>query len=151
MKKLKYIFYALIVLFVAIQFIPVERTNPPVTQNVKWDSQKTEATAKKACYDCHSNETVWPWYSYVAPIKFLVSKDVNEGREHLNFSTGNLEDADEAAEEVQKGKMPMKIYTFTHPEAVLNDQEKNEFIIGLKNTFGVKNENENEHEHENHK
>lgn len=148
MKYIKYFFYMLIVAFIVSQFIPVDRTNPQVTKKVKWDSEKTEAIAKKACYDCHSNETIWPWYSYVAPIKFIVVNHVNDGRKHLNFSTGNLDDAHESAEELEKGKMPMKSYTLLHSEANLSEKEKNEFIIGLKNTFGTK--SKNEHERENH-
>ena len=57
----------LVVAFIAIQLIPASRTNPPVTTSLKWDSPQTEALARRACMDCHSNETVWPWYSYVAP------------------------------------------------------------------------------------
>lgn len=152
MKKIiKYSGYALIVIFVIIQFIPVERANPPVTYRVKWDSKQTESIARKACFDCHSNETVWPWYSYIAPIKFIVAHDVGEGREHLNFSTGNLDDARECAEEVEEGKMPMKIYTFTHRNAVLEGKEKQDFILGLKKTFGTKSNKESkENEHEEH-
>lgn len=147
MKKIiKYSINALIIIFIIIQFIPVERTNPPVTHKVKWDSQQTENTARKVCFDCHSNETVWPWYSYIAPIKFIVVKDVNEGREHLNFSTGNLDDADECAEEVEKGKMPMQIYTIIHRDAILDENEKQDFILGLKKTFGEKSKKENERE-----
>ena len=71
---------------IAIQLIPVNRTNPPVTAPIKWDSPTTEALARRACMDCHSNETVWPWYSYVAPASWLVYFDVQEARSRLNFS-----------------------------------------------------------------
>lgn len=77
----------LIVVFVAIQLIPVNRVNPPVTSTIKWDSPQTEALAKRACMDCHSNETVWPWYSYVAPASWLIYYDVQRGRRQLNLDS----------------------------------------------------------------
>jgi hypothetical protein len=130
------IFIVIVVILVGIQFVPVERTNPPVTHQVKWDNPKTYDYAKRACYDCHSNETVWPWYSKVAPVSWLVAHDVEEGRRHLNFSTGKLDDAHESAEEVSEGKMPLDKYVFLHSEAAFSEQEKQEFIEGLKRTFG---------------
>ena len=79
---------ASVVLLVVIQLVPYGRnhSNPPVTQEVKWDSSRTRELAVGACYDCHSNETVWPWYSNVAPVSWLVYADVKSGRETLNFS-----------------------------------------------------------------
>ena len=76
----------LAVIFILIQFIPVDRTNPPVTREVAWDSAETARIARRACYDCHSNETVWPWYSNIAPASLLVASDVRDGRSYLNFS-----------------------------------------------------------------
>jgi cytochrome c551/c552 len=77
----------LLALFIGIQFIPVNRTNPPVTAQVKWDSPQTQALARRACMDCHSNETTWPWYSYVAPVSWLVYYDVQRGRSEITLST----------------------------------------------------------------
>jgi hypothetical protein len=77
----------LVVIFIGLQLIPVNRTNPPVTTQLKWDSPQTKALARRACMDCHSNETVWPWYSYVAPASWLIYYDVQKGRDALNFST----------------------------------------------------------------
>jgi hypothetical protein len=118
------------VLLVASQFVPVSRTNPPVENDVS-APEPVAQLLRRACYDCHSNETVWPWYSRVAPMKFLVVRDVNEGREHLNFSTWNRLDAakrDEAfehiADEVTEGNMPLGIYLPAHPEARLADAER---------------------------
>lgn len=122
-----------------IQVVPFgDRTNPPVTQEPAWDSPRTRELAKRACFDCHSNETVWPWYSYVAPVSWLVLHDVEEGREHLNFSEFDRpqKDAHEAAEQVEMGEMPLPIYLPTHPEARLTDAETQELIAGLKATFG---------------
>ena len=77
----------LVVLFVAAQLIPVNRTNPSVTTQLNWDSQQTKTLAYRACTDCHSNETTWPWYSYIAPASWLVYYDVERGRSELNLST----------------------------------------------------------------
>ncbi|MFN8548618.1 MAG: heme-binding domain-containing protein [Candidatus Eisenbacteria bacterium] len=130
-------------LFVLMQLVPVGRdhTNPPVTAPVRWDSPATEAIARRACYDCHSNETRWPWYSNVAPISWLVADHVKEGRSRLNFSAfdpGNrraAHAAEEAPEEVQKGEMPLKQYLPMHPEARLSAEEKAALIRGLTATF----------------
>lgn len=68
------------------RLLPVARSNPPVTREVQWDSTQIRALAQRACFDCHSNETVWPWYSYIAPISLRVADHVQEGRQKLNFS-----------------------------------------------------------------
>jgi hypothetical protein len=79
-----------VILLVGIQVIPYGRshTNPPVTGEPAWDSPKTRELAVRACYDCHSNQTVWPWYSHIAPISWLVQQDVDEGR-RKNGAGGN--------------------------------------------------------------
>jgi hypothetical protein len=77
----------LVVLFLAIQLVPVNRTNPAVTTPINWDSPQTEVLARRACMDCHSNETTWPVYSYIAPVSWLVYYDVQRGRSQLNLST----------------------------------------------------------------
>jgi hypothetical protein len=82
------------VLFIAIQLIPVNRTNPPVTAQLNWDSPQTQALFEQACQDCHSNETTWPWYSYVAPASWLVYYDVQRGRSELNLSTYDTDSAE---------------------------------------------------------
>jgi len=131
---------AILLLFVAIQFVPFGEgaTNPAVTQGVAWDSPRTEELARRACYDCHSNETKWPWYAHVAPVSWLVSHDVHEGREHLNFSEWDKEQrhAADAAHEVEEGEMPLRIYTLLHPEARLEGAAKDHLVEGLKKTFG---------------
>ena len=75
----------LVVALVAIQLVPVDRTSPPVTADIAAPAN-VRAVLKRACYDCHSNETTWPWYSRVAPVSWLVARDVREGRKELNFS-----------------------------------------------------------------
>jgi hypothetical protein len=79
----------LLLIFIGMQFIPIKRTNPSVTTQLKWDSPQTEALARRACMDCHSNETRWPWYTYIAPASWLTYYDVMRGRSQLNLSTYN--------------------------------------------------------------
>ena len=105
---------------VGAQFIPVQRTNPPVEQDIPTPLE-VKTILKTACYDCHSNETVWPWYSKVAPVSWLVANDTLEGRQRLNFSTWNQyipeQQADLVASSIKmisQGKMPPWTYTFKH-------------------------------------
>lgn len=126
MKKVLLIVVAIVIL---IQLVPVNRENPAVTAPL--DGPPALVTVlKESCYDCHSNETNWPWYAYVAPVSWLVAHDVNEGREHLNFSDwSNLDrnrqvrKADEIREHVDEGEMPLEIYLVNHDEARLTDDD----------------------------
>jgi hypothetical protein len=131
---------ALLVLFLLMQLYPYGRAhaNPPVTGEPDWDSPRTRELALRACGDCHSNETRWPWYSRVAPASWLVQHDVDEAREHLNFSEFDRpqRDADEAAEEVEEGEMPLGKYLWLHPEARLDERERADLIAGLERTLG---------------
>lgn len=131
-------------LFLLLQLLPIGpgRSNPPVVAEPPWDSPRTAELFARSCGDCHSNETVWPWYSRVAPLSWLVENDVAEGREHLNASEWHLEQkhADEAVEEVEEGKMPLPPYLWTHPEARLTDAERAELLRGLEATFGKREE-----------
>jgi hypothetical protein len=131
---------ALAALFVLIQLVPYGRAheNPPVRQEPPWDSSETRALAVRACFDCHSNETKWPWYSWVAPMSWLLERDVTEGREHMNFSEWDREqrDADEAPEMVAEGEMPPWFYLPAHPEARLTPEEEAALIRGLAATVG---------------
>lgn len=128
-----------VILFVAIQAVPYGRnhTNPPVVAEPSWDSESTRELAERACFDCHSNETVWPWYSSIAPISWMLQLDVNVGREELNYSVwGRDQDADESAETVRDGEMPPRRYLLAHPEARLSDEQLDALIHGLVATFG---------------
>lgn len=123
---MKKILIVLAVLFIGIQFIPVDRSNPPVTEEINAPSN-IKAILKTSCYDCHSNETDYPWYAYVAPVSFLVAGDVNDGRRRINFSEWDKYDKQkrekklEATVEVAElGVMPLSIYTFVHPSAKLD-------------------------------
>jgi hypothetical protein len=142
-KYFKYSAIIIVIILILIQFIPVKRTNPGVIKEPNWDSPETRAFAVRACFDCHSNETKWPAYSYVAPVSWFIINDVNDGRKHFNMSDWKPGDGDEAAEEVRKGDMPMWRYTLMHPEARLTDTEKKKFISGLIATFGEKKEGKN--------
>lgn len=135
--------FILAILFPAIQFIPYghDHENPPIVHEPAWDSQQTRDLAKLACYDCHSNETLWPWYANVAPASWLVAYDVHGGRKHLNFSDWRQgqrkgEDAKELREVISEGEMPPLQYLLIHPEARLNGEQKQQLIDGLMATVG---------------
>ena len=136
-KYLPRVLFGLLVIFVLIQFVPVDRENPPVVREVAWDSPETKAIAERACYDCHSNNTHWPWYSYVAPVSWRVADHVEHGREHLNFTdwTQPNEDLEENIEVIEEGEMPLSDYLRLHPEAKLTEAEKEQLIAGLTATF----------------
>lgn len=118
----------LVVIFVGIQFIPVERTNPPVKLEIN-APENVKAVFKKACYNCHSNETNWFWYTKIAPVSFLTSSDVTEGRRHLNFTEWNVNKEakakDEIWDEVRNEDMPPWYYKIMHSDAKLTQEEKN--------------------------
>lgn len=124
------ILLALIVLLLVLQLVPVDRTNPPVESEVTAPLE-ARAVLRRACYDCHSHETVWPWYSRVAPVSWLVANDVAEARGEMNFSTWGRLPAEERAErigeiweEVEEGEMPLWYYLPLHPEARLSAADR---------------------------
>ena len=124
---------------IAAQFVrfvipPLKIHNPPIEHAVEWDSPETERLWKAACADCHSHETVFPFYSYVAPFGWLIAYDVNQGRDELNVSINDI-DLEEMIETIEDGEMPPSIYLPLHPEADLTDAEKQALIDGLKATF----------------
>lgn len=127
--------------FGLLQLVPYGRdhANPPVVAEPAWDRPTTRALAVRACFDCHSNETAWPWYSHVAPSSWLVQRHVDEGRQVLNFSewTRSYEEAGEAAETVLEGEMPPSSYTILHPEARLSAEERRLLADGLVATVGA--------------
>jgi hypothetical protein len=124
-----------IVLFGLAQLVPYGRnhTNPPVVQEVQWDSPQTLALAQRACYDCHSNETVWPWYSNVAPASWLLAADTAEARDRMNFSDwGSRSQPAELIVHQIEGEMPPSRYTAIHPAARLSADEKAQLIAGVR-------------------
>jgi hypothetical protein len=131
---------ALVVLAVAIQFVPYghAHTNPSVRAEPAWDSPQTRALAARACFDCHSDATTWPWYSNIAPVSWLVQNHVDSGRRELNFSEFNRPQrhADRSADAVRSGSMPPGYYTIIHGTADLSTAEKDALIAGFIATFG---------------
>lgn len=123
-------------MLLAIQLVPYgwSHPNPPVTQAAVWPSAEAEAIARVACYDCHSNETVWPIYSYVAPMSWLVRRDVERGRDEVNFSEWDRDagEADDAAEAVLEGSMPPRQYELMHRGARLSDAERATLAAALE-------------------
>jgi hypothetical protein len=123
------------VLFLLIQLVPYgwRHPNPPVTQDAPWPDAESAAIARESCYSCHSNETDWPLYSYVAPMSWLVRRDVEAGRDELNFSTWDRDDgeADDAIETILDGSMPPDRYTIIHRGARLSDEEAQRLVDAL--------------------
>jgi mono/diheme cytochrome c family protein len=130
----------LVLAFLAIQFVPYGRDhlNPPVGAEPIWDTPQTRALARQACFDCHSNETEWPAYSRVAPVSWLIQHDVYEGRSALNFSEWQRKqkEANEAAEKVLEGEMPLRIYRVMHAHARLSAADRERLAQGLERTLG---------------
>lgn len=132
----------LVVAFLLIQVIPYGRDhqNPPVVREVQWSNPEAEQLAQAACFDCHSNETVWPAYASIAPISWLIQRDVVEGRQKLNFSDWGrgeeMEEPEELLEAVEEGEMPPASYLLLHPEARLSEAEKGQLLNGLRELAG---------------
>ena len=124
--------------FGLLQLVPYGRnhTNPPVSAEPAWDSPQTRDLAKRACFDCHSNETTWPWYSNVAPVSWLIQRDVDEGRLRLNFSEWNRPQRERGrlARIVNEGEMPPWYYVILHPTANLSTAETQQLVNGLNAT-----------------
>ena len=137
-KVCKWVLIAIALLFACMQFVPVQRTNPPVTGEIQ-APQAVIHILKKACYDCHSNETVWPWYSAIAPISWLLESDVKGGRGHMNFSIwSDYSQKNKFFKQtlcgklVAKGEMPLWFYAPLHPEAKLTQEEIDTIIAWSK-------------------
>lgn len=131
------------VAIVGIQVLPVghSRSNPPATTEMEWNSAETRELFFRACGDCHSNETRWPWYSRVAPVSWWLAEHVHHGRGTVNVSEWSAErfgeEASEAAETVREGTMPPSNYLWMHPEARLSGEDVGKLIEGLEATFGA--------------
>jgi Haem-binding domain len=139
-KKLKWIFGALAAAFALLQSTNPARTNPPVKNIFPVTNAPPQVAAmlRAACYDCHSHETRWPWYSRVAPLSWQIADDVNEGRKNLNLSDWPNDDPKRAAkkfedmsEQIGYGEMPLKKYTLIHADARLTDGQRKELTDWL--------------------
>ncbi len=129
-------------LLILIQFVPVERTNPD-EDGVVPAPDKVMTLLEKACFDCHSNRTEWPWYSRVAPVSWLVASDVKEGRHHVNFTAWDrlnrndrIKVLGEIRDMVSEGDMPPAIYRLGHSEARLADEQRDTIVAWTRQTEG---------------
>lgn len=141
---LQIVFVLLAIAFIGMQFIRPERTNPPVVAaNVLVAPRNIEPILRRSCYDCHSSETRWPWYSHIAPFSWSLVQDVREGREEMSFSEWNTYSdsrrdhlLEEICEQVEKGEMPLKPYTIMHPRADLTIEDKRALCVWAKQARG---------------
>jgi len=136
MKWIKRLLVLIVVLLVVIQFVPVKAPSNNInTSNDLVSVEKLDGDVsvilKSSCYDCHSSQTHYPWYSHMAPVSWLVANDVKEGRAKLNFSDWKLNNKrrkirqlEDIKEQVQQGEMPMGIYTVIHKKAKLTESQK---------------------------
>ena len=139
----KKVLYGAIAALLLMQLVPLDRGNPSVEGEIQAPAE-VQAILERSCYDCHSNETKWPWYAYVAPVSFFVSHHVEEGREHLNFSTWSRYDTkkqahkvEEMVEETGEGEMPLWSHVLIHGEAALSSQDKATLVAWAKQAYGV--------------
>lgn len=136
MARVKLAVLALAVFLVAIQFVQPKRTNPPVVPSRSIAANvaippEVQAALRHACGDCHSNQTTWPWYSHLAPLSWVITDDVNEGRRHMNFDDWEAQESGEQAndhlidvcKEIQTNGMPPFSYRILHPGVKLKAQE----------------------------
>jgi hypothetical protein len=123
MRIAKIIIILAVVIFLSIQFVPVDRSNPQPTGDIK-TPENIKSLLHRSCYDCHSFETIWPWYSYIAPASWLVVSDVHEARQYMNFSIWNTYSESDAKRYIRRslqwvkdGEMPLPQYLLLHPDA----------------------------------
>ncbi len=132
--------FALAGLLVLAQLVPYGRdhSNPPVLSEPLWDSARTRQLVADACFDCHSNRTRWPWYTNVAPASWLIQRDVDRGREELNFSRWRQSqpEVEEIFETVSEGEMPPRSYELIQGTARLSGSERSELLRGLRASLG---------------
>ena len=157
--RVKIVLWVLAGLLVAAQLVRPKRTNPPVVPSRALQSHvqvppQVLSILKRSCYDCHSSETVWPWYSHVAPVSWLIADDVNQGRSHINFQDWEAqENPKEAAEhlslickEVREKGMPPFFYRLMHKKSRLTSQEI-DTICQWSESVGAPLETGEEHHH----
>jgi len=136
---MKKIIIILFLIFIFLQFFQIDKTNSPVNKGmdfltIKNTPENLATQIKNSCYDCHSDETKYPWYSYIQPLGWFLKNHIEEGRKELNFSTfatyepkRQAHKLDEAAEMVEHNEMPLESYLLIHGEAKLTDAQKVEF------------------------
>ena len=144
MKFLRILFILLITAFVVIQFVGIEKTNPEFDSSTDFivmenPPEDVAQMLRSACYDCHSNETIWPWYSNIAPISWMLEEHVIDGRDNLNLNFwAEFDEEDrvyvieEMIEEMEEGEMPIPGYLITHSAAKLSDAQKEKLFAWLR-------------------
>ena len=140
MRFLFRLFLLLVLVGLIIQVVPYGRDhqNPRTVQEIKWNSPETRTLASNACMDCHSNLTSWPWYTSIAPISWLTSRDVEDGRAKLNFSEWQRPqeaDLQEVFDVIREKEMPPLQYRAIHSEARLSDTERQQLETGLVDSW----------------
>ena len=141
---MKKVLVVILVAFIIIQFFPIDKTNPPATPGmdflkIKNTPEKTAKIIRTSCYDCHSNETAYPWYTNISPFSWWVKNHINEGRKHLNFSTfavyepkRQIHKLEECIEMTEKKEMPLESYYLGHQDAKLSDEQRADLIQYFK-------------------
>lgn len=146
MNRVKQILFALLILFIVIQFVQPARNQSG--QVLQTDISPTYAVPenlqtlfKNACYDCHSNNTNYPWYSMIQPIGWILTKDIKDGKAKLNFSEfGSISPRRQMSKlqnvenRIKDGTMPLPAYQFIHPRARLTEEEKQLLIDWIQQT-----------------
>ena len=147
---MKKVLTALLLVFILIQFFPIDKTNPPINKGmdfltIKKTPEKIATLIKNSCYDCHSNETKYPWYSTIQPVGWFLQNHITDGRKHLNFSTyaiyeqkKQVHKLEECIDMIENGEMPMESYIIGHSEAKLTEEEK----VALVNYFKIEKDRE---------
>lgn len=142
---LKKIGIGLVIILALMQFKQIDKTNPEYNEaedfiTITQPSEEMATLIKAACYDCHSHQAKYPWYSNVAPISWMVEHHIEEGREHLNFSKWGSYDTkkanhklEECIEEIEEGEMPMKPYVVMHSEAKMSKEQKKALMAFFQN------------------
>ncbi|MDQ3282142.1 MAG: heme-binding domain-containing protein, partial [Acidobacteriota bacterium] len=131
-KAVRILLIVLAIAFIAIQFVRPARSNPPVNASaVLQPPPEVQAILKRSCYDCHSSETRWPWYSNIAPVSWWLKDHVDEGRKELSFSLWNTysqkrrsRKLEEICDQVTQGEMPPKNYLVLHSDAKISDADR---------------------------
>jgi hypothetical protein len=145
MRRIEWIVAAGALAFVLIQLAPMSKSNPPITKDVAAPPQ-VESILRRGCYDCHSNETRWPWYAHLAPVSWLVVRDVDNGRKRLDFSTWDKYDDDPETlitkmrhidKMSRNGSMPLWYYLAAHSEARLSAADRDVLAQWVSDTIGA--------------
>jgi hypothetical protein len=133
----KYIWIIIISIIILIQLVPVKRDNPSINGEVQLAAE-AKSIIQRSCYDCHSNLTKWPWYTYVAPVSWMITHDTHQARSRVNFTEWNSYPVDkqqlklaECWQEIEEGAMPLKQYLLMHPKNKITDQEKEILKVNL--------------------